>query len=151
MPSGEPSPPIRTFDPAAIPRFSVIRQPYRFSSDPPAGKLFVVLGHVKGHAVCLKTTSQTAFYSNNPQLLTGCVCYEANELHFFPKKTIIQLDNQIPIAHAAIRQAAAAGTFEVVGTLPADFPERLRKAAEASVLLSPNELRRLFQMLWPSR
>lgn len=144
-----PAPP---FDPFAIARFSVIRVPYKFDGDPePVPKLFVVLRHIEHervwYALCLKTTSQMAFYNNNPAKKRGCVCYRAGEVPCFTKpETIIEPDNQFAIAHAAIVAAHGRGILEI-HALPGDFLARLKTAIQNSVTLTKVKRDRLLGVL----
>ena len=96
---------------AEVAPFSVIRLPYAFGHEKPIPKLFVVIGHVAEIAFCLKTTSQTEAYDNNPARKQGCVCYEGGLIGCFPLKTYVETDNQFPIEHREIIKYQRAGTF----------------------------------------
>jgi hypothetical protein len=125
----------------------VIRVPYQFERDPrPIEKLFVVLCHMEGCAICIKTTSKTDLFRNNPAMRKGCVWYSAGQLTCFPLDTVIEPDNQIPIPHDDIRRAQVRGTLEVYA-LPASFEEDLRSAIDRSATLSPRRRIRLLSML----
>jgi hypothetical protein len=142
-----PSVPTSNFDPTAIPRFSVIRVPYKFPEDIlPLSRLFVVLVHVGGHAVCIKTTTKTALYENNPSQMVGCVYFKGGEASCFPENTVIQPDNQIPIEHDHIRSSHIRGQVQIY-TLSADFPARLRAAVKKSETLTGRERKRIEAML----
>jgi len=119
-----------SFDPATIPPYSVIRAPLTASGEEIGEKLVVVLCHRQGHAVCLKATSNTAFYINNPERMRGCVFYRANEVPFLHRDTVIQPDNHFAVPHSKIDNEN-----RVLGALPADFPQKLRTAIENSATI----------------
>jgi hypothetical protein len=137
-----------SFSPASLPKYSVIRLPYRFSgtsySDP---KRFVVLGHKAGHAICIKATSRMDFYRNNPEKLAGCVLYGAGEVSQFGEETVIQPDNQFPIPHAELQDLYDKGGLDLLGTLSMDFEAKLKTAIENSTTLNERELARLLSFL----
>jgi hypothetical protein len=139
------------FEAASIPKFSVIRIPYRFGNDPVIEKLFVVLGHKYdglgvGYAICIKTTKNEAFYNGNPDRQKGCVYFPAGEISCFPLNTYIQPDNQFPIPHADIEKAHGSGTLKIHG-LPQDFEKRLCAAVRYSTVLSRREKDRFTDFL----
>jgi hypothetical protein len=141
--SREPSFPTQGFDPAAIPQFSVIRVPYKFPEDLiPLSRLFVVISHAGGFAICIKTTTRTALYKNNPSQMVGCVFYEAGEVPCFPEETVVQPDNQIPIEHDHIQTCHIRKQVEI-HKLPSDFPSRLREAVQKSETLTGRERKRI--------
>ena len=122
--------------PRNLPPFTVIRIPHSFD----AGltyeyKFFVILGHYDNAAFCIKATSRTAFYDNNPDKMCGCVCYEALEVDFFRKRTIIEPDNQFEIPHCQLVVHQDRGALEVVGRLADDFGQRLKTAIANSQTL----------------
>ena len=131
----------KSFDPSAIPAFSVIRLPYEFAGKKPVSKLFVVLGHKiapngVGYAICIKTTSNADLYSEERKK-KGCVCYEAGEVECFPADmTFVEPDNQFGIAHVDIMAANRNGQF-ANHLLPGDFEARLCAAIKHSITLSP--------------
>jgi hypothetical protein len=130
------------FDPQEIGRYSVVRVHFEFPPEPPDLKRFVVLKHVGGkypHCKCLKTTSNTAIYERTPELLAGCVIYEAEELELFNKKTAIQPDNSFNIAHEHFERYAKLNKYMHAGKMPEDFHERLVKAIIASPLMSTKQ------------
>ncbi len=141
MSSMKPSPP-RKFEPARIPPFSVIRAPLAAGEEELGEKLVVVLGHAQGHAICLKATSNTSLYLNNPERMAGCVYYKAGELSCFKRDTIVQPDNQFPVAHSRIDCAE-----RVLGKLPSDFPQKLRTAIENSSTMTENRKRSILGLL----
>jgi len=113
--------------PRSLPPFTVVRIPFLFEGSPkPVPKLFIILGHLNNSAFCLKPTSQTGFYDNNPDRRGGCVCYEALEVDFFSKRTIIDPDNQFEIPHLRLADLQEKGALEVVGKMPEDFGQRLK-------------------------
>lgn len=148
MDSAPPSLHATTLDPASIPRYSVIRLPYRFgTASYTERKRFVVLGHQKGHAICLKATSKVDVYKNNPEKLAGCVFYKAGEVEIFPEETAIQPDNQIPIPHTHLLMMHGKGALEWLGSLPADFETKLRAAIDNSTTLDDRQISRLLDLL----
>jgi hypothetical protein len=139
---------MNTFDPASIPKYAVIILPFQFSgSAHRISKFFVVLSHQRGHAICLKATSQVNIYLNNKEQMAGCVFYEAGKVKCFKNDTAIQPDNQIPISHDELKAAQVKGELEIMETLPADFEEKLRKAIQDSVTISGREKKRILQIL----
>ena len=143
-----PSPSLSGFDPSAIPQFSVISLPYAYQGDPqPQLKRFVVISHIQEFAFCIKATSKVSLYINNPQMLAGCVLYRAGECDCFECDTAVQPDNQVPIRHADISSSHERGELQILGTMPEDFKERLRAAANNSFRIVPRERNRLLQFL----
>lgn len=139
---------MNTFDPASIPRHAVISLPFQFSGSAyRILKFFVVLGHRKGHAICLKATSQVDIYLNNKDQMSGCVFYQAGKVKCFKNDTAIQPDNQIPISHGHLKAAQAKAELQIMGILPTDFEEKLRKAIQNSVTISGREKKRILEML----
>ncbi len=151
--SGKPSQAARTFDPATIPPFSVIRCNYHFDGDPSPlpNRRFVCLCHktlqARHFAICLKATSQLDSYRNNPQRMPGVVFYRAGLIPFFEKDTIVDPDNPFPIPHFDLIKQHLSGGLKILGALPEDFPEVLAKAVRASVTMSPREQRRILEIL----
>jgi hypothetical protein len=139
---------LTSFDPSSIARYTVIALPWKFQGEPFAErKLFVVIGHANGHALCLKATSQTNIYKNNKDAMAGVVFYEGKSLTCFPVDTAIQVDNCIPIPHGTLAEEKAALTLEVRQILPEDFDARLKKAIENSVTLDDRRRSRLKQII----
>ena len=60
--------------------------------------------------------------------MCGCVCYEALEVGFFSKRTIVDPDNQFEILHSKLVELQERGALTVVGSMPGDFGQRLRTA-----------------------
>ena len=135
------------FDPERLPRYTVILQPYKFQSGYAEPKRFVVLGHVEGHAFCVKATSQVEVYVQSKERMAGCVFYAAGELPFFEAPTAIQPDNQFAIPHESILRALDHGAFRVIGQMPADFHDKFIHAVKNSVTISPRESKRLLDFL----
>jgi len=136
-----------TFDPANIPRFSVIRVPYKFDEELiPLSRLFVVLAHAGGCAICIKATTKTSLYKNNPSQMAGCIHFQAGEVLCFPEETIIQPDNQIPIEHSHIRDSHIRDQVQI-HTLPSDFPAKLREAVRKSETLTGRERKRIESLI----
>jgi hypothetical protein len=135
---------LTSFDPSSLARYTVIALPWKFEGDAYAErKLFVVIGHCGGHAICLKTTSQTNFYKNNKDAMAGVVFYNAGDLRCFPVDTAIQPDNCIPIPHKTIAEERERLRLEVREILPSDFDDRLQKAIDNSVTLDDRKRDRL--------
>ncbi len=128
------------FQPAAIPRYSVVRAALPQGGDPEE-KLLVVVSHRQGHALTMKATSQVALYQNDPEQMAGCVFYRAGEVCFH-LDTVVQPDNLFMIQHANLRDPAC-----VIGQLPADFHGKLVQAIRASIKLDANRRRVLLEML----
>jgi hypothetical protein len=121
--------------------------PYQYPGDPAVVKIFVLICHEGGNAICMKATSNVAIYANNPDLKAGVVHFEVGSVPFFSEETAVQPDNPHPIAHVDISRCQANGSFKVLGQMPADFIERLRAAINASITIKParkeNFLKRL--------
>jgi len=100
-------------------------------------------------AFCIKATSKTTAYANNPKRLAGVVFYRAGVISFFEKDTVIEPDNQFPIPHYdLIRQHSnASGDVRLLGALPSDFPAALAKAVRDSVTMPPSKKKRLLLIL----
>jgi hypothetical protein len=125
--------------PRSLPPFTVIRIPFSFDDGfTYQSKLFVILGNCEHSTFCLKPTSQTKFFDNNPDKRCGCVCYEVGEVGFFGKRTIIDPDNQIEIRHEKLDTLYDRGELAVIGKLPDDFGDRLRVAISKSQTLDRN-------------
>jgi hypothetical protein len=137
-----------SFDPPCIPKYSVIRIPYKFSNASQyESKLFVVLGHVCNYAICIKATSQVAFYKSNPEKLAGCVSYKPGEVAAFDQETVIQPDNQFPIPHEQLQRFNDNKTLQLLGVLPIDFEDKLKTAIENSTALNEREVTRLLTLI----
>jgi hypothetical protein len=129
------------FDPALIARFSVIRIPYTFEGKR-SEKFFVILCRRGAHAMCIKATSKTAIYKNNPDKLKGCIHYAAGSLECFSLDTVVQPDNQFPISDGDLRRAFMEGTLKVYPP-PANFEQELRRAIRDSSTLDDRYRERL--------
>jgi hypothetical protein len=116
--------------------------PYRYEGQPLLSKLFVTLCNEKlngtDYVLCLKATSQTALYENSNVVMAGCVFYKGGELALFPHNTAIQPDNPHPIPYAYLIQCHAENSLTIVGTMPADFRQKLTNAIQASIRLTPD-------------
>jgi hypothetical protein len=110
-------------------------------------KLFVVLGHVEGTAVCIKATSKVDVYLNNKEMRAGCVYYEAGETGYFIKDTAIQPDNQFPISHEHIRSCHRDRIFEDLGILPRGFGEALKSAMNNSITMDERKKKRISELI----
>jgi hypothetical protein len=137
-----------SFNPASLPPCSAILVPYKFGGSPYLlTKIFVVLGHRNGFAICLKATSNVELYKNNPEKLAGCVFYKSGEIPLFNQDTAIQPDNQVPIPHAHIAAMHEKKALKVLGNLPADFVSKLTLAIENSTTLDDRKKERLLEIL----
>ena len=103
--------------------------------------------HRAGVAFCVKATSQVQSYLNNPGRMSGAVFIPAGTVDFFPKDTVIQPDNQIPIPHSQIDTQRLTGEFRVEGALPSGFRDDFVRAVKASVTMTPREQKRLLAIL----
>lgn len=115
--------------------------PYQYEGQQSLSKLFVTLCNETfkgtGYVLCVKATSQTTLYENSTVLMAGCVFYKAGEIAFFPDNTAIQPDNPHPISHAHLIQCYSDHSLTILGTMPADFRQKLITAIEASIRLTP--------------
>src|SRR5690348_11393196 len=137
-----------SLDPASLPRFSVVRIPYRFTNATNDEiKRFVILGHQAGHVICIKATTKVDVYKNSPEKMAGCVFYKANEVKFFETETAIQPDNPFPIPHAHIIACASASNPQILGNLPSDFCDKLKLAIEISCTLSKERKYNLIELI----
>ena len=132
-----------------LPPFSVILVPYTFENAT-VRKIFVVICHEVGFAFCIKTTSNLTFYQNSPGLLSGCVPYKKGEIEFFSEDTVVQPDNQFPISHSDLIEAHNQGALEILGTMPADFPQRQSHPRFAWILEKRNESSNTLPRISPS-
>jgi hypothetical protein len=135
------------FSASNLPLFHAIYVPYQFEGEPkPLRKWFVILQHLNGFAICIKTTHRTEVYESDKERMAGCVFYKAGEVECFPVHTAIQPDNQFPISHKVIESEEAAGTLKV-SALPSNFRERLRQAIKDSSVLSGRERARISKIV----
>lgn len=105
-------------------------------------KYVVVIGHGDRHAICLKATSKTAIYRNNPDKMAGCVYLKAAEVAFFREDTVIQPDNQFPVPHSSLEDES-----RILGSLPEDFQGRLIRAVESSSTIPTSRKRSLLECI----
>jgi hypothetical protein len=129
------------FDPALIPRFSVIRIPYKFDGNR-TEKFFVLICHRGVNAICIKATSKVEIYKNNPNMMKSCIYYAAGEVKCFPLETVVQPDNQFPISHADLGKAFMERTLEIHPPLP-NFEHELRRVIRESDTLDDRRRERL--------
>lgn len=105
--------------------------------------MFVVLNHVTSgkhpYCKCLKITSHTQLYEGSPEELASCVMYEADAITFLPKKSAVQPENDFNIAHEQFERYAKTPDFKIMGTMPADFHEKLVSAIRASSRLNTKQ------------
>ena len=124
-----------------------MRFPYQFEGESrPISKLFVVVAHVNGYAICIKATHLTIQYEDNKSLMVGCVYYAAGQVSCFPENTAIQPDNQFPISHSQIEDCYARGEVHI-HQLPSDFQSRLQQAAKNSETLSGRKRKRIQELI----
>jgi len=143
-----PSLRLTPFNPSSIAPYTVIALPWKFQDDLYAErKLFVVIGHQNGFALCLKATSQTNIYKNNKDAMAGVVFYHADTLPCFPEDTAIQVDNCVPIPHSTLIDEKNRLRLEVRQVLAGDFENNLRNAIANSVMLDDRKRTRLNQIL----
>ena len=90
----------------------MIRVPYLFEGEARSEKLFVVLCHKDSFVVCIKATSKTAIFRNNPSMRKGCVWYSAGQVPCFPLDTVIEPDNQFAIPYEVLRRAERDGILQ---------------------------------------
>ena len=112
----------------------------------PTYKRFVVLCHKDGYAICLKATSKTTIYENNPGMMASVVYYPLGACDCFGEPTAIQPDNQFPIPHTSILMAHRAGTLNAQA-LPTNFETALRLAIQNSVTLNNRERQRILSII----
>jgi hypothetical protein len=127
--------------------FEVIRLPYTYLGEQPERKRFVFICNEASHAICLKTTSNTVLYKNDPALMAGVVFYAEGTSNLFERDTAIQPDNPHPIAHQDILNSIKRQTFEQLGVLPTDFRDKLIAAIGASKTMKPERKRNLLKRL----
>jgi len=131
------------FDPASMPRFSVIKIPATLDGQKQF-KRFVVISHIPGYVYCLKATSQTAAF----EACRDCVLtYKKGECKQFEKETVIDPRNQFPISHAELKKSIQDGEFEDHGCLPSDFRERMTEVVKNSRVIEPRKKARLLKEL----
>jgi hypothetical protein len=135
-----------SFDPAALPPFTVILIPYTFENVT-VKKIFIIVCHENGFAFCIKTTSNSEYYKNSPALMAGCVFYKAKEHSCFHEDTYIQPDNQFGIAHSQIADAEKTSALTILGTMPADFKEKLTKAVTSSITMNSRKKARILKAM----
>ena len=119
----------------------MIRIPYKFEGNR-SNKFFVVLCHHGIYAMCIKATSKTEIYKNNPSMMKGCIYYPAGSFDCFSADTVVQPDNQFPIAHGDILKAFLEGNLEVYPPLR-NFEIELRRAIRDSATLDGRRRERL--------
>jgi hypothetical protein len=127
--------------------FEVIRLPYTYLGEQAERKRFVFICNEADHAICLKTTSNTLLYKNDPALMAGVVFYAEGTSDLFERDTAVQPDNPHPIAHQDILNSIKRQTFEQLGVLPADFRDRLIAAIGVSKTMKPERKRNLLKRL----
>lgn len=110
--------------------FQVWTFPFVFSGDPQLHwKHWIVAGNFPPveRIVFFKPTSQPGYYDREPSRLLGVVEYAENELTDLPARTIISPE-PFPIAYQYLRTCDANGDLKYLGSLPADFRERMNQA-----------------------
>jgi hypothetical protein len=137
-----------TFDASTLAPYTVIRVPQAFEDQEPGPKRLIVIGHLAGVAVCVKATSKTAVYKNNPEMRESGVLIPIGKYPAcFPKETIIQPDNQTPISHAKLNDWHRKGELDIFGALPQnEFEPELLKAADGE-RIRPEKKKRIVTLL----
>jgi hypothetical protein len=110
--------------------FQVLEFTVEFDGDPgeQLKKWIVVLNDVHRQAlVCFKPTTKVQRYQDEPVLLEGAIEYQAGELKFFPKRTIVPV-TPMPIPYASLRKCHVSTKIEPLGEMPEDFRERVLTA-----------------------
>ena len=123
----------RGFEASELEAYTVIRVPEAFrEQDAPGPKRLVVIGHQDRFAICIKATSKTQPYRNNPEMKESSVFYEVGQHpECFPEETAVQPDNQVPLNHAQLNEWYRRGVLEILGQLPrTPFEEDLLRAAD---------------------
>ena len=133
---------MSSFDPSTILEFSVIKCPVTLEGIVQE-KRFVIISHKEGHAICLKASSKVARYLADSELLNGVVFYKAAEVSSFEKDTVIQPDNQFPIAHSDLLRHHQSRQLTILGEMPPDFREKLLAATDQSSTMSERTKGRL--------
>lgn len=114
-------------------------------------KLFVVLRHFasgnRPSCLVIKITSNTSFYESSPDRLASCVLYQAGEVAFLPKKSVIEPHNEFNIGHEHFERSAKNNEFKVEGKMPDDFHARLVAATRDSCLMNQKEKTRLLEAI----
>jgi hypothetical protein len=123
----------------------VIRIPYTFEGKR-TEKLFVVLCRRGAHSICIKATSKTEIYNNNPDMMKGCIHYQVGAVACFTVDTVVQPDNQFPISDGDLRKAFSDGNLTVYPPI-ANFEQELCRAIRDSVTLDDRHRERLIAML----
>lgn len=101
----------------------------------PVPKLFVVLGHLHGSAVALKTTSKLQRYGDKPHLRPGVVFSAATPVEPFVLDTIIDPSSSYAIPHEDLRIHHARGRIQI-WTGPDDLKSRLCAAITGNPTLT---------------
>jgi hypothetical protein len=142
----------QSFDPQQIGRYTVIRVHYEYRDQPAGEKLFVVLRHDmqngKAFCWCIKATSQVQRFTE--EMLNGCIRYNANEVPFFDKDTIIDTSNVLTLLHETINKEAGLGRYSIEGKLPDDFHEKFISVVRASTNLEPKKKNKLLEAVGES-
>jgi hypothetical protein len=73
-----------------LPPYTIVRFPFDFlDGNLLELKRFIVIGHVNGSAILIKTTSSVEYYQVRPELLSGVVVCTAEEYQPFKESTVI--------------------------------------------------------------
>ncbi len=115
-------------------------------------KLFIFLGFDGKEAKFLKATSKTGLFDANPELMSGCVVYAADQVREFPKPRTI-IDAAQPNLWS-IRKSVLIGLLtrepqRLKSPMPADFDTRLRRALNQARALSAEDRAARLKIIGP--
>lgn len=140
-------------DPATIPAFAVLQIHFQYEGQPAGMKIFVALWHeeIAGikTIICIKATSNVDRYVNDSELFNGCVFYPKGEISFFPEPTVIQPENRLALKYGYIEEHDKKGQCRILGTMPGDFKEELKKAINACPTLQAKAKKTMLEKLGP--
>ena len=94
-----------------------------------------MLGRDSGSVVCVKTTTdKRGYYASRPELLPGCVIYEAGVIPQFEERTIVEFqpDSIFPVENAKLLRSLTAEPSRILGTLPPDTHAKVIAAVKAA-------------------
>ncbi len=80
-------------------------------------------------------------------MLAGCVLYNAGEIPFFRKKTVIQTEKSYNIGYEHFDRSAKMHEFRVEGKMPDGFHKRLVTAITNSTVLNAKEQAKLLEAI----
>jgi hypothetical protein len=80
-------------------------------------------------------------------MLASVVLYQAGDVSFLKKKSVIDPDSTFNIAHEHFQRHSEQQEFKVEGKMPEDFHARLVAAIKKSILLNLNEKNELLEAI----